>query len=84
MRRASIVLPLPGGPIHQDVVPAGRRDLEGALGGRLPFHLGEVDVVARPLREQRGQVDTGLRQLRLTVEEIGELGEIARAEHPHA
>src|SRR5881227_610395 len=53
---------------HQDVVPAGRRHLEGALGVGLPFHLGEVDVVARALREQRGQVDTGLRQLRLTVE----------------
>src|ERR1051325_9589845 len=72
MRRASMVLPLPRGPVlrvllpaartpgarvgedggdgagrhglaaprgadHQDVVPAGRRHLEGALGVRLPF-----------------------------------------------
>jgi len=65
-------------------MPTRRRDLERPLRVGLPFHLGEVDVVPRALREQRGQVDARLRQLPLAVEEIGELGEIRRAEHPHA
>ena len=41
-RRASIVLPLPGGPTHQEIVASGRRDLEGPLDVLLAADLGEV------------------------------------------
>ena len=48
-RRASMVLPAPGGPDHQHVMGAGGGDLEGALGMRLPAHLREVDARRRGL-----------------------------------
>ncbi len=45
-RRASIVLPAPGDPTMQQVVTAGRGDLERPPGLRLPADLGEVDPAA--------------------------------------
>ena len=39
-RRASIVLPVPGGPAKQEVVSAGRGDLERAPGALLAAHVG--------------------------------------------
>ena len=44
-RRASIVLPAPGRPDHQQVVAARRRDLEGAARLRLPADVGQVHAV---------------------------------------
>ncbi len=44
-----------GRPDHQQIVAAGRRDLERALGRLLPFHLGEVGAEARRLRLARGR-----------------------------
>jgi len=62
-------------------VPPGRRNFERALGVRLAFDFGEVDIVLRPLRQQRGEIDPRLGQLRPAVQEVGQLGEIAGPQH---
>ena len=63
--------------VHQQVVAAGRRDLEGALGTLLPPDVGEVRK--RPGR--RG--DGGLRPRHdlAALEMVGELDQRARREH---
>ena len=55
-RRASIVLPVPGRPAEQEVVPACRGELERTPGALLTPHLGEVGERRRrvdPCREHR-------------------------------
>jgi len=52
-----------GRPDHQNVVPARGRDLERALGVRLPLHLSEVHVVLGAFGEQP-------RERRLTRREV--------------
>ena len=42
-----MVLPEPGGPIEQDVVPARRGDLEGPLDVVLALDFLEIQVVGR-------------------------------------
>ena len=41
-RRASIVLPVPGGPDEQQVVPAGGRDLSARIGAGVAAHVAQV------------------------------------------
>ncbi len=72
-------LPAPWRPHHQDVVSAGGRDLERALGVRLPLHLGEVHVVPGALGEQRGDIDGGARQLAPAIEEIRDFSQASCA-----
>ena len=42
-RSASMLLPLPGGPDHQQIVLARRGDVERALRERLAAHVGEIE-----------------------------------------
>jgi hypothetical protein len=63
-------------------VPARGGDLEGALRVLLALHLGEVHVVQGPLLEQPRHVHGGRGELGSRIEEIRDLGERRRAEHP--
>ena len=55
-RRASIVLPAPGGPMSKTRMAAGGRDLERALGARLSDDVREIRVVrSHAARARRGR-----------------------------
>ncbi len=58
-RRASMVLPVPGGPIIRTLCAAGGRDLEAALGVRVAAHVGEVEAVALALGRAPARAEGG-------------------------
>jgi hypothetical protein len=58
-----------------------RRDLERALRVRLSLHFPEIDVVLRPLRQEPREIDSRLRQLGPPVQTVGQLGQMAGAQH---
>ena len=58
-RSASIVLPTPGGPHEEEMVPAGRGELEGQPGLRLPDDVGEVLAAGAARRWPRSRTGSG-------------------------
>ena len=74
-RRASIVLPVPGGPAEQEVVPPGRRDLERAPPTLLPTDVFEIGMGDRRRTAVRRLVR---RRLALAAQVGGSLGEVAQ------
>ena len=54
-----MVLPLPGRPHHQQVVPARRCDLERAPRRGLAAHVRQVEVARRKFRLELGAYDFG-------------------------
>ncbi len=60
-RRASIVLPAPGEPDHEQVVAAGRGDLQRPAGLCLPANLGQVHAAGFDVLRPRDLVGGGRR-----------------------
>src|SRR6267378_3714833 len=68
----------------EDVVPARGRDLERALGVRLPLHLSEVHVVLGAFGEQPRDVDGRARKFGLPLEILRDFREAPGAKHAQA
>ena len=58
MRLASIVLPAPGGPMKNDVVPAGASHFQRALGGLLAANVAHVHRILRGVGQHSARVHT--------------------------
>ena len=56
-RRASMVLPAPGGPMSRRLCAPAAATSSAAFGGRLAPDVGEIAVLPPPLRHERWQVD---------------------------
>ena len=80
IRRASMVLPEPGGPIIRILCAAGRRHLQGPLGVLLPLDLGEVVAVFGMLPEEFVDIHPVGGNLPLAVEEPDHLGQFGDAD----
>ncbi len=70
-----------GRPDHQDVVTAGRRDLERALGLLLSFDLAEIDVVNVGVAERSGEIDRNRLERTQALEEFESLAQTLDSEH---
>ena len=68
-------------PDHQDVVTAGRRDLERALGLLLAFDLAEIDVVDVRVAERSGEIDRNRLQRTQALEEFESFAQTLDSEH---
>jgi hypothetical protein len=73
-----------GRPDHQDVVTAGCRDLERALGLLLSFDLAEIDVVNVGVAERRGEINRNRLERTQALEEFESLAQALDSEHRRA
>ena len=79
-----MVLPDPGRPDENDVVTAGGRHLQGALGLVLALDVLEIDSVAAALRQQLLAVDDQRDPGFPAVEQLDDVRQRPRGVSPHA